>query len=100
MPEVKTIHELAEMLKFGREMEHKSALQYNKWANECGANADSVSKTLFESLVADEERRFDQYDTELENIDKFVKGIWPFSPSNEAGAARQAGPLSRRQVGR
>lgn len=52
-------------------MEQESALQYNKWANECGANADSVSKTLFENLVADEERHFDQYDTELDNMDKF-----------------------------
>ena len=69
--EVKTIHEVAEILKLGREMEQESALHYNRWANECGANADSVSKTLFESLVADEERHFDQYDTELENMDKF-----------------------------
>jgi bacterioferritin len=34
-------------------------------------NADSVSKTLFEGLVQDEERHFDQYDVEMDNIDKF-----------------------------
>jgi len=41
------------------------------WANECSANADSVSKQLFESLVVDEERHYDQYDTELDNLEKF-----------------------------
>jgi bacterioferritin len=30
-----------------------------------------VSKKLFEDLVVDEERHFDQYDIELENLDKF-----------------------------
>jgi len=52
-------------------MEEHSALDYNRWANECGTNADSVSKKLFEDLVTDEERHYDQYDTELENMDKF-----------------------------
>jgi len=41
------------------------------WANECSANADSVSKQLFESLVVDEERHYDQYDMELDNLEKF-----------------------------
>jgi bacterioferritin len=52
-------------------MEESSALDYNKWANECAQNADSVSKKVFEDLVADEERHFDQYDTEIENMNKF-----------------------------
>jgi len=30
-----------------------------------------MSKRLFEDLVADEERHYDEYDTELENMDKF-----------------------------
>ncbi len=69
--EVKAIHEVGEMLKLAREMEEHSALDYNRWANECGANADSVSKKLFEDLVADEERHYNQYDDELENMAKF-----------------------------
>jgi bacterioferritin len=69
--EVKKIHDVKEMLKKGCAMEESSAMDYNKWANECSANADSVSKQLFEELVADEERHFDQYDTELDNMDKF-----------------------------
>ncbi|MFA7229195.1 MAG: bacterioferritin [Melioribacteraceae bacterium] len=60
-----------EMLKLAVEMEKHSAEDYNLWANECSANADSVSKQLFESLVVDEERHFDQFDTELENLEKF-----------------------------
>ena len=69
--EVTKIHDVAGMLKLAREMEEKSVLDYNRWANECATNADSVSKKLFEDLVADEERHFDQYDIELENMDKF-----------------------------
>jgi len=60
-----------EMLKTAAKMEEESAKEYNLWANECAKNADSVSKQLFEGLVADEEIHFDQYDTELENLKKF-----------------------------
>ena len=69
--EVKKIHDVKEMLKMSCSMEEGSAVDYNKWANECAANADAMSKKIFEELVADEERHFDQYDTELENMDKF-----------------------------
>ncbi len=69
--EVKKIHDVREMLKKGCAMEEGSAKDYNKWANECAAHADSGSKKIFEELVADEERHFDQYDTELDNMDKF-----------------------------
>ncbi len=69
--EIKVIKEVQKMLERASEMEQQSARDYNKWANECGSAADSVSKKLFEDLVADEERHFDQYDVELENIRKF-----------------------------
>ena len=69
--EVQKIHDVGAMLELGRKMEEQSARDYNLWANECAANADSVSKTVFEDLVVDEERHYDQYDTELENISKF-----------------------------
>jgi bacterioferritin len=69
--EVKKIHDVREMLDLAADMETKSADDYNKWANECAANADSVSKTLFETLVRDEERHFDQYDVEMDNMRKF-----------------------------
>jgi bacterioferritin len=52
-------------------MEEQSAKEYNEWANECGANADSATKRIFEDLVADEERHYDQFATEMENMDRF-----------------------------
>lgn len=69
--DVKKINAVKEMLQMACDMEESSANDYNKWANECSQNADSVSKKIFESLVEDEERHFDQYDTEMENMKKF-----------------------------
>ncbi|MFZ0454741.1 MAG: ferritin-like domain-containing protein [Ignavibacteriaceae bacterium] len=69
--EVEKIHKVDEMLKKAAKMEEDSANEYNTWANECAANADAISKQLFESLVSEEEVHFDQYDTELENLKKF-----------------------------
>ena len=68
---VEKIHEVRKMLELARKMEEESTRDYNLWANECAANADSGSKKVFEGLVDDEERHFDQYDTEMVNIDKF-----------------------------
>ncbi len=69
--EVKKIHNVKEMLQMGGAMETESVNDYNKWANECAQNADSASKKIFERLVEDEERHFDQYDVEMENLEKF-----------------------------
>lgn len=69
--EVKKLHDIKQMLELAVQMEEASAKAYNLWANECSANADSVSKKLFEDLVLDEERHYDQYDTELDNMAKF-----------------------------
>jgi bacterioferritin len=69
--DVSKVHEVKSMLEMAADMETKSANDYNIWANECAQNADSVSKKLFESLVEDEERHFDQFDIEMENLSKF-----------------------------
>jgi len=69
--EVNKIHDVKKMLETDAGMETQSANDYNHWANECAQNADSVSKKLFETLVGDEERHFDQYDVEMENLVKF-----------------------------
>ena len=69
--EVEKIHDVRQMLEKSRKMEEDSTKDYNVWANECSANADSASRKVFEDLVDDEERHFDQYDNEMENIDKF-----------------------------
>jgi bacterioferritin len=68
---VQKIHDVKEMLNLAKNMEEQSAKDYNLWANECSANADAASRKVFEGLVEDEERHFDQYDTEMQNIEKF-----------------------------
>ncbi len=68
---VREIKDVQQMLELAAQMETDSARNYNLWANECSVNADSASKKIFEQLVADEERHFDQYDTELDNLMKF-----------------------------
>lgn len=68
---VEKIHDVRDMLELARKMEQESVGEYNTWANECSANADAASRKVFESLVDDEERHFDQYDIEMENIDKY-----------------------------
>ena len=65
------IKDVRGMLECAAKMEKDSADEYNQWTNECSANADSASKKIFEDLVATEERHFDQFDTEMENLDKF-----------------------------
>ncbi|NMC79325.1 MAG: bacterioferritin [Chloroflexi bacterium] len=60
-----------EMLEMARKMEEDSARSYNLWANECSANADSVSKKIFEQLVGEEETHFDQFDNELDKVKQF-----------------------------
>ena len=69
--EVEKIKDVAKMLEKAAGMEKESAREYNIWANESSANADAITKQIFESLVADEERHFDQYDTEADNLNKF-----------------------------
>mgnify|MGYP003492518687 FL=1 len=69
--EVEKIKDVAKMLDKAANMEKESARDYNIWANESSANADSMTKQIFEGLVADEERHFGQYDTEADNLKKF-----------------------------
>jgi len=69
--EVEKIQDVKAMLEKARSMEEESAKEYNIWANECSANADAGSRKIFESLVADEERHYDQYDNEVQNIEKY-----------------------------
>lgn len=69
--EVEKIKDVAKMLEKAANMEKESARDYNIWANESSANSDAMTKQIFEGLVADEERHFDQYDTEADNLKKF-----------------------------
>ena len=69
--EVDRITDPDKMLVRAAEMEEQSAADYNRSAIESSENADSATKQIFESLVADEERHFDQYDKQLDNIKRF-----------------------------
>lgn len=69
--EVAEVKDVSEMLEMACKMEEGSARDYNLWANECSANADSMTKKVFEQLVMEEETHYNQYDTELSNVKKF-----------------------------
>lgn len=69
--EVEKISDPRKMLECARKMEADSADSYNQWAVECAKNADSVTKQLFEDLVADEERHNDIFDQEVRRVDQF-----------------------------
>jgi bacterioferritin len=69
--EVQPVKDIEQILDMARKMEEASARDYNLWANECSANADAVSKKIFEQLVSDEEIHFAQYDNELDKVKQF-----------------------------
>jgi bacterioferritin len=68
---VKKIHDVKAMLDIAAKMESGTTSEYNRWANECSKNEDSVSKKLFEELVAAEEVHYDRFDLEMDNLVKF-----------------------------
>jgi bacterioferritin len=68
---VKKITDVKEMLVFAQESENEAIEMYNDFAKQSAENKDSATKKIFESLVDDEERHFDQFDNEMENMEKF-----------------------------
>ena len=68
---VQPIQDVGKMLEFATASEQAAVRTYNMFAIECGNNADSATKKLFEGLVDDEERHFGQFDDELENMRRF-----------------------------
>jgi bacterioferritin len=75
-------------------MEQSTADMYNRFAQECSANADAASKQLFESLINDEEAHFDEFDKQLDNIKRFgpsYLALQSFTAAPpETGASAQA----------
>jgi bacterioferritin len=59
------------MLEKAKAMEDGSIADYNRAALDASKHADSGTKQVFESLVADEERHFDGWDRQLENVQRF-----------------------------
>lgn len=68
---IEPIQDPADMLAKAIEMERQSAADYNKSAQQCGANADAATKQLFEGLVGDEEGHQDAFEKQLDNIKRF-----------------------------
>ncbi|SFV60631.1 Bacterioferritin [hydrothermal vent metagenome] len=62
---------IREMLNFSVGEEESAIVMYNDFANQSAMNLDSVTKRLFEDIVIDEERHFDQFDTEIDNLERF-----------------------------
>jgi bacterioferritin len=86
---VQPVTEPGDILAAAAAMESSSVRDYNQAALECSANADAVSKQIFESLVADEESHFDAFDKQLDNIKRFglsYLALQSFRSSSEAGA--------------
>ena len=89
--DVQKLKNVREMLELARKMEEESAHDYNLWANESSANADANTKKIFEQLVDDEERHFDQYDTEIDNLEQYGSQYLALQ-SIERSKSRAAGP--------
>ncbi len=69
--DVVTVHDIAKMLELSKKLEEDAVVMYNKFANECSAAGDNVSKKLFEDLAEQEEGHFDNFDTQEEHLEKF-----------------------------
>jgi bacterioferritin len=69
--QVEPIQDVKAMLAWAIDSEQSAIKVYNQFAIESAANADSVTKKLFEDLVTDEERHFGQFDDEAENIKRY-----------------------------
>jgi len=87
---VERVLEPEAILKRAAEMEHEAVGVYNAFAIQCSQNADAVSKQMFEALVGDEERHFDEFDKQLDNIKRF--GLSYLALQSFTPAQAPAGP--------
>ena len=88
---VERITEPGQMLARAAQMEDASATAYNHAALACGSNADSVSKQMFEQLVQDEERHFDEFEKQLDNIKRFGPSYLALQSFNRVAEGASAG---------
>ncbi|MCG6964093.1 MAG: bacterioferritin [Acidobacteria bacterium] len=88
--ETEKIHDAEAMLTKAKTLEQETIEMYNRFAVECSNNADSVSKQLFETLVAAEEGHWDQFDRQAEFVARFGEQYLALQSfqggSGEAGA--------------
>ena len=65
---------------------------YNGFALQCSENADAASKQLFEALIIDEERHFDEFDKQLDNIKRFGPSYLALQSFGNAAAEAPPAP--------
>jgi len=72
VPDGQTVkgQEIAEMLTYDIELETGAIDMYNHHAQACAELGDQISKDLFETILAEEERHFDQFDNVHGHIEK------------------------------
>jgi bacterioferritin len=89
---VQKITDAEKMVAKAAEMEEVSAREYNEWALEASANADSATKQMFEALVADEEGHFDEFDKQQDHIKRFgpsYLALQSFTKTPESGGGAE-----------
>ncbi|QCT94648.1 bacterioferritin [Caminibacter mediatlanticus TB-2] len=69
--EVEHIRDVNEMLKWAMKSEEEAMEMYNDSAIECANARDAGTKQIFEAVIADEERHFEGFEQEFENLKKF-----------------------------
>lgn len=89
---VERIKDPLAMLEKAKKMEDGSIADYNRSALDAAKNADSGTKQVFESLVADEERHFDRWDKQLDNVQRFGASYLALQSFDGAQGGKPAGP--------
>jgi len=87
---VQKLTEAQQILARAAQAEQDAVTLYNQFALECSKNADAASKQLFESLIVDEERHFDLFDKQLENIKRFGPNYLALQSFGKADEPAQA----------
>ena len=68
---VEHIRDVEKMLEWAMKSEEDAMDMYNDFAVKATNARDSETKQIFEQIIADEERHFEGFETEFENLQKF-----------------------------
>ena len=68
---VSLMDEIKDMVKLNIDLEVRAIARLNKAIKMCFDDGDNGSRLLFESILKDEEKHLDEYETLLENLEKF-----------------------------
>ena len=69
--EVEHIRDPKEMLKWAMKSEEEAMDMYNDFAIEASNARDAGTKQIFEAVIADEERHFETFEQEFNNLEQF-----------------------------